>query len=173
MHALFKGYNEVNEALSKLADDNEQTAETRLEASTHCKTMNKLETAILLAFWHDILNRFNEVSKTMQRSDVLLSTVVKLFKSLICYVDDIREQFTEYESKAKSRLPDSDYSDTNRRVRKRSTRISFFDGPAIDTAMDARSTFRVSTFLPIVDSLKTELERRGKAYTEIHERSVS
>ena len=85
-------------------------------------------------------------------------------------MDGIREQFTEYESNARSRLPDSDYSDANRRVRKRSTQIRFFDGPALDNAMDVRSTFRVSTFLPIVDSLKTELERRGKAYTEIHER---
>jgi len=89
----------------------------------------------------------------MQKSDVLLSTIIKLFKSLICYVDDIREQFTEYESNARSRLPDSDYSDANRRVRKR-VRYVFFDGPALDTTMDARSTFRVSTFLPIVDSLK-------------------
>jgi hypothetical protein len=170
VHALFEGYNEVKEALSKLADDMEQSAETRLEASTHCKTMDKLETAILLAFWHDILNRFNEVSKAMQKSDVLLSTVVKLFKSLLSFVDDIREQFTEFESQAKSRLPNSDYSDTNRRVRKRSTRITLFDGPAVETAMDSRTTFRVSTFLPVVDSLKTELERRGQAYTEIHER---
>ena len=105
--------------------------------------MDKLETAILRAFWHDVLNRFNEVSKAMQKCDVLLSTVVKLFMSLICYVDDIREQFIEYQSKAKSRLPDSDYNETNRRVRKRSTRISFFDGPVINTAMNARSTFRV------------------------------
>ena len=132
--------------------------------------MDKFETAILLALWHDILNRFNEVSKVMQKSDVLLVTVVKLFQSLKSYIDDIREQFTEYESKAKSKLPDSDYSDTNRRTRKRSTRISFFDSPAVETAMDSRATFKVSTFLPIVDSLKTELERRGKAYTEIHER---
>jgi len=36
--------------------------------------------------------------------------------------------------------------------------------------MDARSTFRVSTFLPVVDSLKTGLERRGEAYAEMHER---
>ena len=36
--------------------------------------------------------------------------------------------------------------------------------------MDSRTKFRVSTFLPVVDSLKTELERRGQAYTEIHER---
>ena len=54
-----------------------------MQASTHCKTMVKLETAILLAFWHDVLNRFNEVRKAMQKCDVLLSIVVKLFKSLL------------------------------------------------------------------------------------------
>jgi len=100
VHALFEGYNEIKEALSKLADDYELTAETRLEASTHARDHGQLETAILLALWHHILNRFNEVRKAMQKSDVLLSTVIKLFKSLLCYVDDIREQFTEHESNA-------------------------------------------------------------------------
>jgi len=94
VHALFEGYNGIKEALSKLADDYEQMAETRLEAYTHAQDHGQLETAILLALWHYILNRVNEVSKAMQKSDVLLSTVTKLFKSLICYVDDIREQFT-------------------------------------------------------------------------------
>jgi len=105
----------------------------------------------------------------MQKSDVLLATVVKLFESLTSYIEIMRDQFTEYESKAKSKVPNSDYNNENQRKRKRSTRISFFDGPAVDTVMDSRTTFKVSTFLPIIDSLKTELERRGKAYTEIHE----
>jgi len=86
--------------------------------------------------------------------------VIKLFKSLICYMDDIREQFTEYASNARSRLPDSDYSDANQRVRKRSTQLRYVFLKALlalHTALDACSTFRVSTFLPIVDSLKTEL----------------
>jgi hypothetical protein len=49
VHALSDGYNEVKDALAKLADDMEQTTETQLEASKHWKTMEKLETAILLA----------------------------------------------------------------------------------------------------------------------------
>lgn len=120
----------------------------------------------ILTLWHDILIRFDELSKLMQKSDVLLATVVKLFESLRSYIDVIRDQFTEYESKAKSKLPDSDYSNVKQRQRKRSTRISFFDGPAVETAMDSSAMFKVSTFLPVIDSLKTELERRGKAYRE-------
>lgn len=169
VHALFDGYDKVKEALIQLANDMEQTAETRLEASKHCKTMEKLETAILLTLWHDILTRFDEVSKVMQKNDVLLATVVKLFESLRLYIDVIRDQFAEYETKAKSKVPDSEYSRVNQRQRKRSTRISFFDGPAVEAVMDSRAAFKVSTFLPIIDSLKTELERRGKAYTDIHE----
>lgn len=112
VHALFEVYNEIKHALTELAEDMEQTAETRLEASMHCKTLDKLQTAILLSLWHDVLNRFDEVSKAVQKSDVLLSTVVKLFNSLVSYVDDIREQFTVFESQAKSRLPQS-HADTN------------------------------------------------------------
>jgi len=78
-------YIKVKKALSKLADGNEQTAETLLKVSTgsHCKAMDKLKTALLLAFWLEILNRFNEVSKAMQKSDVILSTIVDLLLTVV------------------------------------------------------------------------------------------
>ena len=79
--------------------------------------MDKLETGTMLSFWHDILNRFNEVSKAMQKSDVLMSTVD------VYYVDDIQEW--------RVRTEKAPHSDT------------FCDGPALVTAMDARSTFRI------------------------------
>ena len=63
---------------------------------------------------------------------------------LLCYVDDNQELFNEYESKEKCRLPGSDYSDTNRLVRKRSTRKRLFDGLAID--MDAQNLEKTSDF---------------------------
>ncbi len=47
VHALFEGSNEVKKAHGHLAEDMKQPAETQLEASKHCNTMNKLETAIL------------------------------------------------------------------------------------------------------------------------------
>ena len=121
---------------------------------------HELETAILLTSWHDVLTRFDEVSKLMRKSDALLATVVKLFESLTSYIEIMRDQFTEYESKAKSKVSNSDYINDNQRKRKRSTRISFFDGPAaaVDTVIDSRTTFKVSTFLPIIDSLKAKLE---------------
>ncbi len=97
------------------------------------------------------------MNKVLQKSDVLLATVVKLFKSLRSYVDDIREQFTKYELETKSRLPDSDYCNAKKCVRKRSTRTSFFDDHAVETAMDLRTKFKVSTFLPIVDLLRPNL----------------
>ena len=90
------------------------------------------------------------------------------------YVDDIREQLTKYETRAKFKLPDSNYRDANRRVRmQRSSLISFFDGPAVKTAVDLGVTFEGSTILPIVDSLKTELDRRGKPIRRFMEASVS
>ena len=92
---------------------------------------------------------------------------IKLFESLTSYIEIMRDQFTEYESKTKFEVSNSDYINENQR--KRSTRISFFDGRAVDTVMDSRTTFKVSSFLPTIDSIKTERERPGKAHTEIHE----
>jgi len=46
--------------------------------------MDKLETVILTLFWNDVLNRFNGVSKTVQKQDVNLGVVVSLIQSLNC-----------------------------------------------------------------------------------------
>ena len=100
---------------------------------------------------------------------ILLSTVVKLFKSL----NVMRMKFESSLLKCKVKLPDSDYklNDANRRVTKRSTRTSFFGLLAIDISMDAPSTFRVSISLSLLfmDSLQTELqfERRGSMHALI------
>ena len=86
----------------------------------------------MLSFWHDILNRFNEVSNAMQKSDVLLSTVDVMLMTFEVTCE---------------KAPHSD---------------TFFDGLAIDTAMDARSTFIINTLLiACIDSLETERKRRG------------
>ena len=76
-----------------------------------------------------------------------------------------------YERKAKAETTNSEYHDNKRRAAKRSIlQITFLEGPTVDTALDASAKFRVHTYLPIIDSLITELKRRGEAYEEISTR---
>ena len=99
-----------------------------------------------------------------------LAVAVNLIQSLKLYVNDIRDKFEDYERKAKAETTNSEYHDNKRRAPKRSRRITFLKGPAVDTVLDASAKFRVHTYLPIIDSLITELNRRGEAYEEISTR---
>jgi hypothetical protein len=101
-----------------------------------------------------------------------LSVAVNLIQSLKLYVDRLRDNncFEEYERKAKLQTHNEEYHDSQRRTTKRNMRITYLEGPANDTIMDGSTKFRIQTYLPIIDSLITELNRRGKAYEEISSR---
>ena len=70
---LCEGYANIQLALDSLACDVDQSQDTRLEAQSLSKKRDKLETVILNLFWNDVLNRFNGVSKTVQKQDVNLN----------------------------------------------------------------------------------------------------
>ena len=53
--------------------------------------------------WNDILGRFNETSKTLQKEDMDLAVAVYLIQSLKLYVNDIPDIFEDNERKAKAK----------------------------------------------------------------------
>jgi len=123
---------------------------------------------ILTLFWNDVLNRFNGVSKTVQKQDVNLGVVVSLIQSLKLFTESLRDRFFEYELKAQAIAKDSQYTDSCCRASKRSFPITFLEGPAPDTVLTPSDIFRVDTYLAVIDSLITGLSHRLVAYEEIH-----
>ena len=91
--ALCEGYAEIQGALDTLARDTNQTQDTKLEALSLSKKMDKLEFVILTLFWNRILSRYNEVSKTVQKQDVNLSVVISLLQSLKQFTTKLRDEF--------------------------------------------------------------------------------
>ena len=69
---------------------------------------------ILTLFWNDVLNRFNGVSKTVQKQDVNLGVVVSLIQSLKLFTESLRDRFFEYELKAPAIAKDLQYTDSCR-----------------------------------------------------------
>ena len=65
-------------------------------------------TIFLTILWNDILERVNKTSKVLQSKDVDILVAMNLLTSLKTYLQEIRDKFSEYEEKAKSRCPDSD-----------------------------------------------------------------
>ena len=145
--ALYSGYEENAKALEEITADPEQSAETRNEASGLLQRLERLETAILLELWNDILQQFQKTSCSLQKAGLPLNCALNLLDSLLKFVEPLRDKFDEYEKKGAEKCGHDEYADASRRSRKRNRRIFQFDeGQAEDTVFQPRDKFRVEVF---------------------------
>ncbi|XP_022160822.1 uncharacterized protein LOC111026937 [Myzus persicae] len=170
INALHNGYNHIFEALLLIAKNTDQSAETKNEAQSLAKKMEKLETVILTETWNDLLGAINKTSLSLQNNTITMDVATKLFASLSEYISNARNNFDQYESAAKEINPNSDYKDKFQRIRIRSTRITFLENPSETVQLSGKEKFYVETFLPIIDTLNTHLMQRSESYKEINER---
>jgi len=170
INALHNGYNHIFEALLLIAKNTDQSAETKNEAQSLGKKMEKLETVILTETWNDLLGAINKTSLSLQNNTITMDVATKLFASLSEYISNARNNFDQYESAAKEINPNSDYKDKFQRIRIRSTRITFLENPSETVQLSGKEKFYVETFLPIIDTLNTHLMQRSESYKEINER---
>jgi hypothetical protein len=115
---LHESYDEIKKALESLIMDRSQTKETQNDAQNLTKKMNSFEIVFLTILWKDILCHFNETSKTLQKENLNLDVAVRILKSLLHFIKDLRSQFQEYEEKAKMMLPNTEYEDASKRAKK-------------------------------------------------------
>jgi len=110
--------------------------------------------------WDSVLESFNVTSKTLQKVNTDLATWVSLYESLHSFVSSIRTQeaSTAYGDKAKLMAEDSSYHAEHERAKKRKRLFNEVDSEV--ELFPSERSFRASTFLPILDSLLTELVRR-------------
>ena len=97
--ALSCGFREIKEALSAVADDEEEKATVRSQADGLYDRMSTLELGLFAAFWNDILERFNATSRTLQDPKLDVNVAVALLKSLQQFVLSKRDSFYDYEKK--------------------------------------------------------------------------
>ncbi|XP_050302058.1 52 kDa repressor of the inhibitor of the protein kinase-like isoform X2 [Anthonomus grandis grandis] len=96
--ALQSSYNSIKTCLNNIVTDVNEKNIVRVEASSLCEKLNFLENGIILSFWLDILQRVNDVNKTVQKENLDLCTTSQLFSSLVEYFDFLRDRFDHYES---------------------------------------------------------------------------
>lgn len=93
-----------------------------------------------------------------------MSVVVNLYESLIKFIQSEKENFDTFETKAKE-ICSSYYKHANKRAIKRK---KFFDESRNeDVVQTEREKIKTEGFLPILDSLITNLNLRCKIYREI------
>ena len=72
--------------------------------------MWKVETGFYTGFWHVILDRFNQTSKSLPSTTTDLSTAVTLLKSLSTFVQSLRDRFEEFVTDGAERSGSSEFS---------------------------------------------------------------
>lgn len=124
--ALLCGYELFYEALKEISLNPSEKPATKVEALGLCKSFNKLETGIMTVFWNDVLQRFDKTSKTsktLQKVTINLCDVVLLYKSLLNYVNELRDRFDDYEVKGKIISKCENYEKDEQRKRNISKRL--------------------------------------------------
>lgn len=157
----------------KLSNEAEQTAETKREATSLLKKLNKFETAFLTILWNTILTRVNETSKLLQSTSIELSTAVALLKSLSAFLVIQRENFGDYYQKtldAMTALGDMTCEREFEIRRARRPRRADDDSLQPAVVLTGEERFRIECYYVILDSLVGDLNRRTNAYAEINQR---
>ena len=132
------------------------------------KSIDALETAILCVLWHKILQRFHSASKSLQRADMSLGSCVALYNEIESFCQHLRDEFVTTEKdglKLTTGMQKTNVSPNKRNRKMKKT----FDYEGEDTGYtraleDAKQSFRIATYFPIIDSLIAEVRRRKFVY---------
>lgn len=135
------------------------------EADGLLRKMNSLEIGILIEFWSSVLRRVNETSSLLQSPQLDLNNAIPLLHSLVDFFNSQRNHFSQFEDLGQKKSGHSDYK--IQRKRKRSIRLTQFEGSAVETSLPPAEMFRSNVFLPIIDNFVSRLEKRIDAYKPI------
>ena len=163
--AIYEHYETIVEALDHFHEDENEKGDTRIQAGSLHEKMEEFEFVIMLCLWNHLLLKFDKVNKALQDPQITLYTCKNLYSSLSEFVRNMREEFDVIEEKAKSKLPDVEYKST--RKRKRKTMINDGTAPDASEDMHPREKFRVMSFIPILDALYANLNKRAEVYNYV------
>jgi len=101
-------YENINEALKKIQNDPFQPQSNRHQAGSLSTVLGHLETGIMCELRHNILEPFNNCSKSVQNSEIDLYIAINLVESLKIVLQNIRCQFDNYERNGMKRAKNED-----------------------------------------------------------------
>jgi hypothetical protein len=162
--ALKKNWHDIIETLENVVKDNSRKPIARCEAKGLLRKLNSLQSAFLVIFWSDILERFNMTSKKLQFINIDIFTVVELYESLIHYLIAIRNRksFEKYEDLAKKNSHISMYDESENRKKKR--KLHSDETNSNITTFTKQEDLYINTYTVVIDTLLLELKIRKSAY---------
>ena len=81
--SLNVNWTEIISASQVIRNGKSQKATVKCEATWILRSLQCLETAVMTLVWSVILKRFNSANKLLQRVDIDIGTVIKLYSSLL------------------------------------------------------------------------------------------
>ena len=166
--ALKENFVELRQLLPDFTLDDNETNKTKSDSSCLKKSINALETATLGVLWHKILQRFHSLSKSLQRADMSLGSCVALYNGIESFCQHLWDEFDTIEKDGLKLTHgiQKTYVPPNKRNRKTK---KTFDYEGEDTGCtraleDAGESFRIGTYLAIIDNSIAEVRRRKSVY---------
>ncbi|KAL4132816.1 hypothetical protein QTP88_009908 [Uroleucon formosanum] len=148
------GFKGVLNSLKSIALNLDQKAGIRHEAESMYKKIDTLEFSFMIALWTSILERFDATSKNLQRINIDLGCVVKLYESLEMYIQDIRNRFDNILNEAKQISGHEIFSFEEKRNKRKKC---FHDDLNVqETIFHGEEKFKNETFLPILKHFSEE-----------------
>lgn len=165
VRALVLNYWSYHDAFRKIADNPEENNTTKAEASGICQEFSKLETALLLHLWYDILQRLNQSSETLQKITTDLSVTCSIYKSLRDYVLGLRNNYDAYERKGKELSKTETYViDIGTKRKPKRKVLPGENTEECVTDLNGKEDMKINTFYVIIDRLSVELHSRSEVY---------
>ncbi|KAK9873227.1 hypothetical protein WA026_021719 [Henosepilachna vigintioctopunctata] len=120
----------------------------------------------MVVMWNFDLETINKVNVKIQASTIDLITAADVYESLRKFFVDQRENFKYFEEEAMEFNVSKQYTkDVGKRQPKTK---NLYDGPPDEKMeMTATDTFRVNTFLVIINRLASELEKKTEGLQQV------
>lgn len=174
IHALCLSFSKVKDVLVFLQSDDcpQHSEESKFTAQGLLKKLCKFETIFILKLWDKILHKFDKVNISLQKMGLDLSVTVKLFSSLVLFLENLNTEYDTIFNECESWFNQHVLADTSlntilQNIQTHRTRSrSRSESNATRTLFES---YRKSIFLPIIKQLLAELKIRSKIYTDLFE----
>lgn len=161
--ALKYGYQDIKQSLLTIGERTTEKMHVRCQANGLAEKFSTLEFAFLTAFWYDILERADQVSKSLQNPAISLDICSNLYSSLNGFYESLRNKFDFYENQGQLLSQEVSYKE-DKRVRKR--KLNFGEADT-EELLTPQTKMRTQVFFKVLDNLINNVKERGRAYEDL------
>jgi len=144
----------------------EHKPDCRNKAEGLVAIMRRLETPILAVSWDRLVRRAHKTNIVLQRTDMDLNTATALLESLVEFLRETREKYSDMEEHGIKLEGTNLYRDEHCRIRKLKRKYDTAKSVS-EALLTPAEAFKTSIFILIDDTLKEVPRKRREAYKTV------